>query len=304
MRTEPLFHATRPWVNALLPSMGLLVALSGPVARAADTQPRLTIVEPAAVLMRGTGRADAALGQALQAGDIVELPNAPSAFARLEFADGGFVELGPGARVMLRPRLNAPAAREPLMYVLGGWVKLVAGKGSELTLRSPTLSLSTRGASVIDLQSGEASVFAEVGDTRLSVRRGNAESAQAVTAGQFMVARAADAPQLAARPPASWLQTVPRPFKDRLPLLRDRFAAAETPKLVSRPVTYGEVEVWLKAEPALRVPLMPRWRPRSGDADFRAELVKNMRAHPEWDRVLFPEKYRDELEPRGATSAR
>ncbi|MFG5408014.1 hypothetical protein ABXN37_07630 [Piscinibacter sakaiensis] len=36
---------------------------------------------------------------------------------------------------------------------------------------------------------------------------------------------------------------------------------------------------------------MNRWRPLARPGAFRDALVANMAAHPEWDRVLFPEKY-------------
>jgi len=35
-----------------------------------------------------------------------------------------------------------------------------------------------------------------------------------------------------------------------------------------------------------------RWRALAKRPDVRAGLVADMAAHPEWDRTLFPEKYR------------
>jgi hypothetical protein len=34
-----------------------------------------------------------------------------------------------------------------------------------------------------------------------------------------------------------------------------------------------------------------RFESRSKDSEFRRKLIENLREHPEWDRVLFPEKY-------------
>ena len=48
---------------------------------------------------------------------------------------------------------------------------------------------------------------------------------------------------------------------------------------------------WLSAEPALRSHFAMRWRALARQPDFRAGLVANMRSHPEWDRIVFPEKY-------------
>ena len=36
---------------------------------------------------------------------------------------------------------------------------------------------------------------------------------------------------------------------------------------------------------------MQRLRARAQDPEFRKALIANMRFHPEWDRILFPEKY-------------
>jgi hypothetical protein len=55
--------------------------------------------------------------------------------------------------------------------------------------------------------------------------------------------------------------------------------------------SYADVEPWLKAEPALRKPLVQRWRAKAREPAFRAALVSNLKAHPEWDPILFPEKY-------------
>jgi hypothetical protein len=41
----------------------------------------------------------------------------------------------------------------------------------------------------------------------------------------------------------------------------------------------------------LRRPLVQRWRSKAREPAFRAALVANLAAHPEWDPVLFPEKY-------------
>ena len=45
------------------------------------------------------------------------------------------------------------------------------------------------------------------------------------------------------------------------------------------------------AESALRSQFVARWRALARRPDFRAGLVAHMRSHPEWDRIVFPEKY-------------
>lgn len=300
---SPLSRVSRmPAVSAAAALIQVLAVLAAHLvvaspARAADLAPRLTIVEGTVTLTRAAGRGEAPVGIAINSGDILELPAQAGAFARIELADGALIELGPAARVMFRPRLSAGAGRDPALYVLAGWVKLAAGKSGELSLRTPTLSLATRGAVLLDLQAASLSLFTESGEARVSLRRPGNEPSLAFGAGQFMLLPAGEAAQSLPRPPASWLAAVPRALRDRVPPQRGRFENVDAPRVVSRPAGYGEVEAWLKSEPALRVPQMTRWRPRAADAEFRAELVKNMRAHPEWDRVLFPEKYLFEGEP-------
>ena len=59
---------------------------------------------------------------------------------------------------------------------------------------------------------------------------------------------------------------------------------------------------WLKAPPDIRRPMLARFRPRVSDPAFRAALVANLKFHPEWDPILFPEKYKPK-EPADPTGA-
>jgi hypothetical protein len=50
---------------------------------------------------------------------------------------------------------------------------------------------------------------------------------------------------------------------------------------------------------------MQRWRRNARDPAFRAALVANLASHPEWDPILFPEKYKPkDPPPRPDPSAR
>jgi hypothetical protein len=44
--------------------------------------------------------------------------------------------------------------------------------------------------------------------------------------------------------------------------------------------------------------MVSRFKTRASDPAFRSALVSNLRFHPEWDPVLYPEKY----EPKGAAA--
>jgi hypothetical protein len=83
-----------------------------------------------------------------------------------------------------------------------------------------------------------------------------------------------------------------------------RYKDRETqPKRIDE-VSYGDVETWLKAPPGIRRPLVTRFEPRAADPKFRAALEANMRFHPEWDPVLFPEKYEEKETAGEAAGAR
>jgi hypothetical protein len=70
-------------------------------------------------------------------------------------------------------------------------------------------------------------------------------------------------------------------------------------------VSYAEVEAWLKAPLAIRRPLVARFEPRTSDPAFRSALIANLKFHPEWDPVLFPEKYESkEPEAKAASAVR
>ena len=60
---------------------------------------------------------------------------------------------------------------------------------------------------------------------------------------------------------------------------------------------YTDVQSWLQAEPSVRRPLMQRWRAKAREPAFRTALIANLAAHPEWDPILFPEKYKPKEPP-------
>jgi hypothetical protein len=101
--------------------------------------------------------------------------------------------------------------------------------------------------------------------------------------------------QTSARPPPTWLQGVPRPFKDLLAPRAERFGTREPLPAPAQSLDYEAIEAWLKAEPSVRKALMARWKPKASEPAFKKALIDNMRHHPEWDRIVFPEKYQSKL---------
>src|SRR6266581_4302807 len=96
---------------------------------------------------------------------------------------------------------------------------------------------------------------------------------------------------LSSRPSAEFLKNMPRQFRDDLPVLLERFKSRRSEPKREHEVTYAEVEAWLKAGSAIRRNFVKRFEGRSKDSEFRRKLIENLREHPEWDKVLFPEKY-------------
>jgi hypothetical protein len=254
-------------------------------------QTRLTMQDGRATVVRGTLLSPAVLGMALKDGDVVEAA-ADTALLRVEFADKSTLELGPSARLWLGRVPGAAAGNSGAIkgYLLAGWAKLSAGDGARAptALDTPHGIVQTQGSSLVEARAGSASFFAETGDARITVRR----DATSLATGQYLSVVKADAtPMRPSVPPPAWLKTVPVALKDKLPPQRDRFDGKEVAVPAGAAVRYADIEPWLQAETRVRTALLPRWRPLARDARFKADVVANMKQHPEWDRILFPEKY-------------
>lgn len=265
---------------------------------AACAQARLTILDGGATVIRGSTQSAAVLGMLVKDGDIVESGEA-STLVRMEFADKSLVDIGPSTRVWVRPTLKAATGFVASnVYVLGGWIKLVAapGQGAGAAVESPTAKLLTRGTCLFESRGTTASVFAEAGDTRVVSKLSAQAPPASLATGQFLALAEGKDAQTGARPPPTWLQGVPRAFKDLLAPRAERFGTREPTPAPTQAVDYAAIEAWLKAEPAVRKALMPRWKSKASEPAFRKALIDNMRHHPEWDPIVFPEKYLPKLD--------
>lgn len=315
-----------PTRRTFLHATALAAVIRAAPARAAPAAPLaiVGILEGSATLIRQTRRHAVVEGLALQPQDIIE--TAEGGFVQLELADGLLLGLGERSRLMLAPPAKLPRTadpgRAPLLYLMAGWLKFSrigpapAAQGACL---APRLALDCREATgVLQVGAETSAVFVESGALRLLDRgaagaadrgdRGDRGDRRAVAAldlgaNEFVVLRPGATPERAARPSGAFLAGMPRPFRDPLPARAARFAGRE---IVSKPlaeVGYDEVAAWLQAEPALRVPLLPRWRSRAGDRGFRAAVQAHLAAHPEWEPVVYPERFIKKLQPVGPASA-
>ena len=255
----------------------------------------VTIVEGEIFATRDSTRFALAEGVRVVADDIVE--TAPQAkLARIEFSDGLILDIGPGTRVLMTPRFPGERGgkRAAKLYVLQGWAKITVPKSlAAASFASEAFDLTGIARDVVlNVEPMSSAVFAESGELTLVERsKGKAGAAVKLKSGEFLT-RAGDAKSvLTQRPAADFIQRVPRAFLDTLPARAALFATREVPPKRLAPIAYAEVQAWVDAEAGLRPLFVTRWKALAQAPDFRKGLVAGLRAHPEWDRTLFPEKY-------------
>ena len=287
------------WLRVVLM---LLCSLPG-VLRAESGIGIVTIVEGEVFMTRESTRFALAEGVRIAADDIVE--SAPQAkLVRIEFSDGILLDIGPATRVLMTPKFPGERAgnRSARLYVLQGWAKITAPKAAAAaTFASEPFDLTgiARDA-VLNVEPASSAVFAESGELML-VERGKGKAAPAVKlkSGEFFARTGEAKAVLAQRPAADFISRVPRAFLDTLPTRAALFTTREVAPKRLAPVTYADVQAWVDAEAALRPLFVARWKALAQTPEFRKGLVAGLRAHPEWDRTLFPEKYL----PKPAASA-
>jgi hypothetical protein len=227
---------------------------------------------------------------------------ADKALVRLEFSDGSMIDLGSGVRLLTtsmagRASQPAPGWRHTL---LSGLMKLTCGKEAKVShhLSTPQVTLATSNAvTVVQASAADASLFAESGEVRITEAAPKGGSATVrVKGGDFYSRKGGQRGSVATRPPQAFISALPRGFLDTIPSRSARFKDRQVAPKRAEEVSYSDIEVWLKAERDVRRPLMRRWQPRARDPEFRNALVANLRHHPEWDPILFPEKYKPKEE--------
>ena len=267
----------------------LLAALVAAGAAAADVAGTVTILEGEALITRAATRLRAAEGVRLQVGDIVETSD--GTFMQAELIDQTVLQIGPKARIMVGGPVRLKADRT--LYALSGWFKLSNarkdGNMRTFEFRSPLIEIGLLpGVVVMQLKTNEATLFAERGDLKLVERPGG--PAVGVRQGQTY-RRTAGARGTLGGTPAAFVAEMPKAFRDSLPLRADKYREREVQPRAAPDFAYADVEPWLKAETPFRRQFIERWRSKARESAFRSALIANLSSHPEWDPVLFPEKY-------------
>ncbi|HET7793970.1 MAG TPA: hypothetical protein VFL64_11360 [Rhizobacter sp.] len=293
------------WTSALW-LLGLALPALGWAAAPLAT---VTIADGEAVMIREATRLQLAEGVRLAPGDLIEATT-KTRFLRIEFADGLILDLGPESRAVLAPKFSGDRARLAARFgLLKGVLKLTVPTAPSAlpptvaSFATPAFDVTgVARSAVFIVQAGESFAFAESGNLSLQERVGGKPAAATTTVrnGEFF-ARVGEAKSaITPRPTPAFIQRLPRPFLDTLPSRAALFKAREVEPKVLGPLVFADAEDWIDAE-GLRPYFLARWKALARDPAFREGVAANLRAHPEWDRILYPEKYQPK--PPSATAS-
>lgn len=275
----------------------LAVALWAPwCAWAADPSGTITILEGDAFIYRGASRFYANEGVRLESGDIVE--TSAAGFMQLELPDLSVVQFGPSTRALINGTTGRPKP-ERWLFVMNGWCKLTgpkagAAESSGLEVRTRLFTMPPNaGVVVFVVTPAEATLFVERGEIRLNEDQASGSPiGVALKSGDYYRRKAGARGAVNPGSNEAFSAGMPRAFRDSLPLRLERYRNQDVPPKEASDFGYADVEPWLNAEPWLRRPFVQRWRAKARNPAFRAALVAGLASHPEWDPVLFPDKYK------------
>ncbi|MBZ5569746.1 MAG: hypothetical protein LAN64_18110 [Acidobacteriia bacterium] len=270
----------------------------------------VTLVEGALRVIRGTTVLRGGEGMPIRQGDIIE--SADPGFAQLEFTGGPIVALGPSSRLFLfshrAGRSLVKSEGEPAeteLVLLSGWLKGESDPNAGACRYStPLLAATSRGGSVLLHAAAATEIFVESGSVAIGMvnRDGNLGQSSAAKAGQFFSRRPGRTVNSASRLDPGFVDALPRAFRDTLPSRLPHFAGKRpTEPRRDHEVTYPEIQPWLTMAHAWRRGFVERFQPRLSDPEFRKGVEAHLNEHPEWDRILHPEKYQPKAAPPAAT---
>ena len=272
--------------------MACLFGLLGPLT-AARAAALVTIVDGDAVLLDGSRSLVAAEG--LKVADETLVRTGPkTTLLRVEWPDGSVADFGPDTQAMLNPSgFGQRGGRTPAVYLLRGWLKLSAmGTGPAAGLLAPRIDVQPfKGALVVMAVGDETWVFAEGGGAQLVERDLKPASNLALKNGEVYLRTGTAKGAVSPRPSPAQMQRVPRGFRDSLPLRSAALKDKAVPAKAAAPASYADLRDWLLAETPLRKSFTRRFAERAKDPAFRAGLNENLARHPEWEPVLFPERF-------------
>jgi hypothetical protein len=288
-------YVTRKWVIVLALLGGAqLAGAAKPTENVPSAKPVgiVTILEGSAKVIRGLFQFDALQGVRLLPDDLIRTDE--STFVRVEYADQTWIELGPETLLQLNHPAQKKLSNRPGLYLLAGWLKLEC-KSDPRASRS----LASKNMDVVDLSGAlvlratgpDLAIFAEQGTARLINRGMRGATPVALNAGDFLIVGQGKPASVQGRPSADFVAALPRAYLDTLPYRYGLFEARAAMPQNQRAFSYADVEPWINAEAPVRRQFVARWRRKAVEPAFRESLDRELARHPEWDRVLHPEKY-------------
>jgi hypothetical protein len=278
--------------------LGVALLVGAQAAATDKPTPVVTILQGSATVIRALSQFDAAEGMPLLADDLVRTNK--DTFLRIEYADQTSIELGPGTQLQVNHPSRRRGAR-PALYLLEGWLKVAPGQvgaGVKPAFASVGLDVvDLAGVMVMRTTNVARELFAEQGTARCIAKSARGAEPIMLRQGDFVIAAPDKAPKRESRPPAEFTDALPRPYRDTLPFRYDLFKDRPVTPQGQLPFSYADVEPWLNGEPSIRRQFVSLWRRKANDTAFRASLDRDLQKHPEWDRVLHPEKYEEEYQP-------
>lgn len=281
-------------LNRCLQGLAMVVAMAfAAIGQPVHAAALVTIVEGEASLIDGARAMAAAEG--LKLGDETLLRTGPDTrLLRLEWPDGTAADFGPDTHAMIDPGgFGKRGGKAPAVYLLRGWLKLSAlGDAGTSGALTPRIDLAPfKGALVVMVTGDETWVFAESGSGTVAERGARPPVTLALKPGEVYARSGAAKGSVAPRPSPGQMQRVPRGFRDSLPLRRQALEGRSVSARPAPPPAYADLREWLTAEQPLRRGFTRRFAERTRDNAFRAGLVEHLAAHPEWEPVLFPERF-------------
>lgn len=269
----------------------LLLFVCASAVWAAAPRATVTVLEGSGVLTRGTIRYALSEGVHLQPADIIE--TAGDSLALVEFSEAGIIALAANSRLLVLP--TSSKVQGVHLFLLQGQAKTRAGARPH-RVTTPLSVVTSREATIV-LGGGntETALFVEQGEASVEdvVSGRRRVTGTPVRNGEFYVRQSGHPGQVSPRPPTEFISGLPRLFLEKLPSRSGQLRDAEVELKKARDIAYADVEPWLKTNIHVRRVLVPRWRTMARNVDFRKALVANLKHHPEWDRILFPEKYEE-----------
>jgi hypothetical protein len=297
----------------LLACLGLLALVALP--RSVDAAPPkanvtpvnrigiVTILEGKATVIRGLSQFDAAEGVRMFPGDLVRTE--PKSLMRVEYADECSLEAGPETQLQLFHPADKKRTSRPALYLLQGWLKLACKAGADAAFASKDLDVVGISRVIVVHATGDRrAIFAEQGTAKVIKRQKGDTAAVTLNPGDFLVVQPGEASDVQPRPAAQFMESLPRAYRDTLPSRYSIYVTRVAEPQNPRGFVYSDVEPWVNGETAIRRQFVGLWIRKANDPTFRGALDRDLAMHPEWDRILHPEKYEvQETTPPRAASA-